>query len=77
MDVKSAENLMAIYERVSGALNEAHDVVASLPEPERALHMLALGDAMADLWLKLQLPIVREHRQLDPDGDSRYFGIKT
>ena len=70
MDVESAEHLMEIYERVSGALSEAHDVVAALPEPERALHMRALGDAMADLWLKLQLPIVREHRQLDPDGDS-------
>jgi hypothetical protein len=69
MDLKSAEHLMAIYERVSGALSDAHDVVVALPETERTLHMRALGDAMADLWLKLQLPIVREHRQLDPDGD--------
>ncbi len=69
MDLKNAEHLMAIYERVSGELNNAHDVVVALPEPDRALHMRALGDAMADLWVKLQLPIVREHPQLDPDGD--------
>jgi hypothetical protein len=65
-----AEQLMTIYEGVSAKLNEASNFVHSLPESERAPHLQALGGAMADLWLKLQLPIVREHPELDPDGDK-------
>jgi hypothetical protein len=70
MERNSAEQLMAIYGRVSAGLNEASEFVHSLPESERAQHLQALGGVMADLWLQLQLPIVREHRELDPDGDK-------
>jgi hypothetical protein len=72
MDRNSAEQLMGIYGRISAGLNEANDVVRLLPETERVPHLHALGSVMADLWLKLQLPIVREHRELDPDGDRFY-----
>ncbi|WP_154668342.1 hypothetical protein [Pseudoduganella violaceinigra] len=71
MDRIKAEELMGIYGRVAAALNDATYLVLSLPEAERATHLQALGPFMADLWLKLQLPIVREHRDLDPDG-NRY-----
>ena len=70
MDRKSAEQLMAIYASVSANLNEASEFVHSLPEAERAPHLHGLGRVMADLWLELQLPVVREHRELDPDGDK-------
>jgi hypothetical protein len=70
MDRIRAEQLMAIYGRVSAGLNEASDIVFSLPESERAPHLHGLGNMMADLWLKLQLPIVGEFPELDPDGDK-------
>lgn len=69
MDRKNAEQLMEIYARVSASLNEASDLVHSLPEAERAPHLHGLGSMMADLWLVLQLPVVRQHPELDPDGD--------
>lgn len=60
---------MAIYDRVGATMSEAAHVVRGLPEQERAAHLRALGTMMQDVWLNLQLPIVREHRELDPDGD--------
>lgn len=69
MDRTSAETLMAIYARLGAVINEADPVLRALPDPqERSAHLRALGDMMGDLWCKLQLPIVREHRDLDPDG---------
>jgi hypothetical protein len=45
-------------------------VIRSIPdEAERRPHLVALGTMMGDLWFKLQLPVVRAHRDLDPDGD--------
>lgn len=70
MERNSAEQLMAIYGKVSAALNEANDFVLQLPEPERATHLHGLASVMTDLWLKLQLPVVREHTELDPDGET-------
>ena len=69
MDHLTAAKLMAIYERAGHILAEANDLIRDLPETERHAHLRPLGDMMADVWLKLQLPIVREHRDLDPDGD--------
>lgn len=69
VDRNSSEDLMAIYGRVGAALNDACNLVHNLPETERAEHMRGLGEVMGDLWFKLQLPVVREHRDLDPDGD--------
>ncbi len=60
---------MATYERAALVLCEATDIINELPESERRGHLKAVGVAMADIWFNLQLPIVREHRDLDPDGD--------
>ena len=76
MERNSAEQLMAIYGKVSAALNEANDFVMLLPEPERATHLQGLASVMIDLWLKLQLPVVREHRELDPDGETFQSHLK-
>ena len=71
MDRHIAESLLAIYERMGASMNEANGLLRQLPEEERREHLRALGTMMQDLWLNLQLPIVREHRDLDPDG-TRY-----
>lgn len=70
MDHTSAVQLIAIYEKVSAALNEGNDFVRKLPETEQAQHLQGLASVMRDLWLQLQLPVVREHRDLDPDGQQ-------
>jgi hypothetical protein len=33
----------------------------------------ALGGIFADFWLTLQLPIVRQYPELDPDKDEEWF----
>lgn len=69
MDHATAQKLMAIYTRMGAAMNEADPILRALPEAERSAHLRNLGEMMGDLWFKLQLPVVREHRDLDPDGD--------
>lgn len=69
MDHATAKQLMAVYERIGHALNDASELVGTLPDEEARMHRRALGGMMAHLWGELQLPIVREHRDLDPDGD--------
>lgn len=69
MDHSTAKQLMAVYERLGTVMSEADPILRSLPEDERIPHLRNLGAMMCDLWFKLQLPVVREHRDLDPDGD--------
>ena len=69
MDNKTAQTLMAVYKRIGEVMNEADGIIHTLPENERAEHLRGLGDMMGHLWFKLQHPVVREHRDLDPDGD--------
>ena len=68
MDHTTAEKLMAIYHRLGNVLNEADPLIRAIPdEPERQKHLQALGTMMQEVWLRLVAPIVREHRDLDPD----------
>ena len=60
---------MDVYKRVGEAINEADNIIRTLPENEQTAHLRGLGDMMGHLWFKLQLPVVREHKDLDPDGD--------
>ena len=69
MDHETAKKLMAVYERLGGVINEADDIIRPLPEAERSTHLRALAVVMQHLWANLQHPIVREHPDLDPDGD--------
>jgi len=69
MDHSTAQKLMSAYERIGEALNGADRIIRTLPEHERTAHLRGLGEMMGQLWSKLQLPVVREHRDLDPDGD--------
>lgn len=69
MDHATAQKLMSIYERLNAVINDADSVMRTLPEPERRAHLVALAGVMGDVWTSLQRPIVREHPDLDPDGD--------
>ena len=69
MDHSTAQKLMDAYKRIGEAINEADSIIHTLPDHEQTAHLRGLGDMMGHLWLKLQLPVVREHRDLDPDGD--------
>lgn len=69
MDHSTAQKLMDVYKRVGEAINEADNIIRTLPENEQTAHLRGLGDMMGHLWFKLQLPVVREHKDLDPDGD--------
>lgn len=60
---------MDAYKRVGEAINEADRIIRTLPKDEQSMHLRGLGDMMGHLWFELQLPVVREHRDLDPDGD--------
>jgi hypothetical protein len=68
MDKPTAEQLMSIYERIGGALNETLPLLNVLPEGERELHLRAVGKLVMDIWKTLQRPIVQEYPELDPDG---------
>ncbi|KQV50983.1 MULTISPECIES: hypothetical protein [unclassified Duganella] len=67
MELKTATELMAIFERVGATLNEAEPILRALPEGERESYLTGLGSMMAMLWTGLQHPIVQEHPELDPD----------
>lgn len=68
MDHTTAKKLMAIYHRLGDLLNEADPLIRGIAdEGERQKHLQALGTTMQDVWLRLMAPIVREHRDLDPD----------
>jgi hypothetical protein len=73
MNRSTAEGLMAVYHRIGDALNDADHIISGLDENERNEHRQALGTMMGTLWLDLMLPIVREHRDLDPDKDSDWL----
>ena len=68
MDHLTAQKLMDAYRRVGEAINEADCIIRTLPKNEQTAHLRGLGDMMGHLWLKLPLPVVREHKELDPDG---------
>lgn len=60
---------MEIYFRLGNALNEADPIIRAIPnETERSQQLHALGMLMANVWLELQAPIVRQYPELDPDG---------
>lgn len=75
MDHATAQKLMAVYAKMGPVITEADDLIRTLPEAERSAHLHGLAGMMQQLWFNLQLPIVREHRDLDPDGDR--FQKKT
>lgn len=68
MNLSTARQLMSVYERIGKSIQEADELVRYLPEAERSTHLRALAGMVDYVWLHLQAPIVREHRDLDPDA---------
>ena len=69
MDQDTAQKLMALYQRIGLALSEADTVIRTLPQPERLEHLTGLADTVMQIWNKLQLPVVRQYPELDPDRE--------
>lgn len=59
---------MSVYERIGKEINAADSIMRTLPEAERSEHLRALAGMIDHLWSRLQAPVVREHRDLDPDA---------
>ena len=63
-----AEQLMRIYSRIGELLNSADPIIRNISdENERKRLLRSLGEMMADLWLKLESPLVKQFPELDPD----------
>lgn len=75
MDLSTARQLMSMYEDIGKSMKEADSVIRTLPEAERSAHLRALSGLVDYVWMNLQAPIVREHRDLDPDAG--YFQNKS
>jgi len=66
---------MSMYERIGKIINEADNVIRTLPENERSEHLRGLAGLINHLWCTLQHPIVRQYKDLDPDAE--YFRNKS
>ena len=63
-----AEQLMRIYSSIGELLNSADPIIRNISEESERKELLRpLGEVMADLWLKLESPIVKQFPDLDPD----------
>lgn len=74
MDYSTAQQLMSMYERMGKIINEADNVIRTLPDIERTENLRALAGLIEHLWFALQHPIVRQYKDLDPDAE--YFRNK-
>ena len=78
MDRSNAEDLMVALTRIGEMLNDADHVISGLPNgPEKEQSREGLADLMGTLWLRLMLPIVRDHPHLDPDKDTEWFRLQA
>lgn len=74
MEKTDAEKLMEIYGRAGSVLNEADPILRRIAdEAERKSFLHPLGEMLADVWDKLQSPIVEKFPDLDPDKDTEWY----
>lgn len=70
MDKNLAEKLMATLNAASDKLNEAAAVVEMISDhDEKRRFKASIAELMADVYIKLMKPIIREHKDMDPDRD--------
>ncbi|MGK5027252.1 hypothetical protein [Janthinobacterium sp. RB2R34] len=69
MDQATAQKLMSLYQDIGLVLNEADTVIRTLPDAERHQHLSGLAETVMQIWSKLQLPVVRQYPELDPDRE--------
>lgn len=69
-----AQRLMEIYSQAGEILNKADPILRNIPEEEERKFLLrSLGGVMADIWIKLGSPIVRQYPELDPDEGTEWL----
>lgn len=69
MNQATAQKLMSLYQDIGLVLNQADTVIRTLPDAERHEHLSGLADTVMQVWHKLQLPVVRQYPELDPDRE--------
>lgn len=68
MDKSAAKHLMDVFEDIGISLNKAAYIVSELPDvDEQKVMRRGLGKLMGGLFSDLQLHIIRQHPDLDPD----------
>lgn len=71
MDRTVANELMRVFEEIGSSLNQASCIVSELPDvDEQKLMRRGLGSLMGTLFTDLQLHIIHQYPDLDPDKDS-------
>ncbi len=71
MDRTTAKELMRVFEEIGSSLNQANCKVSELPDvDEQKLMRRGLGNLMGMLFTELQLHIIRQYPDLDPDKGS-------
>ena len=70
MKKEDAKQLMAIYDTIGLALSDAVNILHNIEDKaELKRYLYPLGEVMADIWSKLQKPIVNNFPDLNPDKD--------
>jgi hypothetical protein len=70
MNKENAQKLMEIYNAIGSLLNEADPIIRQLGDENlRKQLQKPLGEVMADIWIKLERPIVKIFPELDPDKE--------
>ena len=71
MDRIIAKKLMGVFEEIGSSLGEATCIVSELPDvDEQKLMRRGLGDLISTLFIDLQIHIIRQYPDLDPDKGS-------
>lgn len=69
MTKEQAAALMEHLLALSEPLNKATDLVSGIADHDEQIRIRkVLGLLMTDVYIKLMLPIIQQHPELDPDG---------
>jgi len=68
MEKALATELMRSSMALGASLNAIAEVIEQISdEREKRLFRRAIAELMADVYIKIEAPIIREHEDLDPD----------
>jgi hypothetical protein len=68
MDKALASELMRAISDVGRDLNKTADIIERIiDQNEKRRYRVAIGDLMGNVYIKLMIPIIHEHKDLDPD----------
>ena len=71
MNKDLATEIMAATAKVGAELNKVSDIIEQISDiPERTKFRRGIAGLMADIFIKIERPIIQEHPELDPDLPS-------